>query len=78
MGKKLIVAGKTKKDSVSLDSGKDKNVALFFFLSFDLSGKLGPIFKVPCSNNFLFRHYCHFCNQNPVHHVMHWRQFLLP
>ncbi len=36
----------------------------FLFLIFlVLSGKLGPIFKVPCSNNFLFGHYFPFCTR---------------
>jgi len=33
-----------------------------------LSGELGPIFKVPRSNNFLCCHYCLSCSQNPMDH----------
>jgi hypothetical protein len=29
----------------------------------DLSGKLGPIFKVPCRNYFHFWHCCVFCTR---------------
>ena len=63
---------------------KHKNVALknrfFFVLSFDdLSGKLGPIFKVPCSNNFLFKHYYLFDVPEPgSNRPIDWRQFMLP
>ena len=50
-----------------------KNLIFFFVLYLFLSGKLGSIFKVPCSNNFLFWHYCLLVKNS----VDHWLKVLL-
>ncbi len=38
----------------------------FFLFVIDLSGELGPIFKDPCSNNFLLWHDCLLCTRTKV------------
>ena len=58
--------------------GKHKIVALKKIV---FSGKFGPIFKVPCSNNFLFYLYFPCCTRIKIPWIIwstdmiHWRQF---
>ena len=51
-------------------SGKHKNVVLkkqeLFCFPIDLSVNFGPIFKVPCSDNFLSWYYCLFCTRTNI------------
>jgi hypothetical protein len=58
---------------------RKKNLILFL-LFIVLSGKLGPIFKVPCSNKFHFWHYCLFCSRTQILSII-WstgNNFVLP
>jgi hypothetical protein len=69
-------------------SGMHKNVALkktiffvfltiFFVLSIDFSGKLGPILRFLAAITFFFWHHCLFCTRNKIQidHMIHWRHF---
>jgi hypothetical protein len=59
---------------------KHKNVALKkdFFCFVLLSGKLGPIFTVPCSNNFHFKNYYLFCTRTRIQSWSIGDNFMLP
>jgi hypothetical protein len=57
-----------------------KNLILFW-LFIALMGKLGPIFKVPCSNKLPFWHYCLFCTRTHILSIIWWstgNNFVLP
>ena len=64
---------------------KNQGTLFFFFFLFPhfcfQEGKLGPIFKVPCINKFLFWHYCLFCTRTQILSIIWWstgNNFVLP